>query len=270
MGEFRPGQSMTDNTPQPTEQPNFDTNQVGADQTMAVGQGGGMSGVIPVPPHDDKFKGMWMQFIGTENIGLCDRVERSVMIGGKLNVIFESGTQMSVEQLNQTCLPIEVPGDMVPQLKGKYNTEPAQTLGGDTEEDFLNNPVGGKAPTVGTPASSTPVPVVDSSDPIVSILQKKKQNSVKITLELDLDLPSKGLYNMLLEDFDATPNQIFKYCLTDENLEKIADQISAAILAKYNPDYVYVEKHESDDIVVEEKIIAEVEETKEEEEDAKK
>jgi hypothetical protein len=223
---FMPGQSMNDSGPGI----NISINSAapaGTIQSLNSG-GGGVMNVVPVPPHEDAFKDKILQYIQGPDIGLCDIVERTVLVNGKPSLIFKSGFQTSIEDVNRNMIPTDIPGTFVAALQGMMDSQAInQPVADINESNFMNHSVMGG----GNRFNAQPL------SPIAQILQKRKSSLIELSLSVKLDLPSANLFNMLLEDFEATPEEIFKECLNEKNMELLTEQLSVALLKKYCPDY---------------------------------
>lgn len=188
--------------------------------------GGKVINVLPIPEHEDSFKDKTLQYIAGPEIGLADIVERSVIIDGATFLIFKSGKQMSVTEANRTMIPVDYVYNYVPALQSLIDSETfKQPISNVLNESNLNK------------NTNLVTQNHDNLSPIAQILQKRKSSFVKLELVVELDLPSQDLFNILLEEFESTPDEIFSECLNQKNLDLLKKQLSEALLNKYCPTY---------------------------------
>jgi len=75
--------------------------------------------------------------------------------------------------------------------------------------------------------TQTATRVLSEIDPVVSILEKTKKKTEKITLTLNLKIPAPDLYNVIKENFDNTDE-----ILLDSVMEQIHDNLLKDALKK--------------------------------------
>lgn len=73
----------------------------------------------------------------------------------------------------------------------------------------------------------------ESSNPIISLLEKQKPNWVNVDISLKLNLPTKSLYNVLTSSFEDADNEIIEFVVKDLDLEIIKESLRINIKEIY-------------------------------------
>ena len=73
----------------------------------------------------------------------------------------------------------------------------------------------------------------ESTNPIVSLLEKQKPNWVNVDISLKLNLPTKSLYNVLTSSFEDADNEIIEFVVKDLDLEIIKESLRINIKEIY-------------------------------------
>jgi hypothetical protein len=135
-------------------------------------------------------------------------------------VNFTDGTRINYELLNQYMMQLD-----------KNNTSYSGSVS--------NAPVIEQSLTRGqSPVRNVMLPDnanirTESSNPIVSLLEKQKPNWVNVDISLKLNLPTKSLYNVLTSSFEDADNEIIEFVVKDLDLEIIKESLRINIKEIY-------------------------------------
>jgi hypothetical protein len=77
----------------------------------------------------------------------------------------------------------------------------------------------------------TKAPVNDS--PIFKLLEKQKKNMVDVSIQLKINLPSKDLYNVLIESFEGAEDEVIDYIINGIEVDDIKKSLSESIKKSY-------------------------------------
>jgi hypothetical protein len=83
--------------------------------------------------------------------------------------------------------------------------------------------------------SVTPISVVPSrkGSPIRVLLEKQKPNWVKINIELDINIPTKDLYDILSTSFEDAEQEIIEFCTEGLEMEDIKKALGETLKKIY-------------------------------------
>lgn len=185
----------------------------------------------PIPTSQDLYKDKSYQWMGTDNVGLVDVVERTIIQGNKQIVMFKSGRQIPVDELNRLLRPVDQEGQDIRQRGLKFEGTPEEANFYESLRTAENMPnkviVEPQQTAVAEQNVAKPITInkTNLADPIESILSKRKENIVDINCELKIDIPKSSLVSMLLEDFDTSKENIFKLIVNETLMESIKNQI---------------------------------------------
>ena len=74
---------------------------------------------------------------------------------------------------------------------------------------------------------------ITSETSIVSLLEKQKPNWVDVNIKLELNLPTKSLYNVLTSSFDNAEDEIIEFVVRDLDLEVVKESLRINIRQIY-------------------------------------
>lgn len=208
---------------------------------------GGVTSNAAIPVNNDIYKNRTFQWMGGNNIGYTEVVDRTLNIGGKQVVMFKSGVQMPVEEFNRMLKPVDgndqnnisLPSTpplteeakaLVDQLKLEQGVKVQQTQ----SKQQINNDVDELGYSKSQAVSSQVVKAKVNLNPVEEILAKRKENIIALNLEVLIDAPKSVLFNMLAEDFDVAKEEIIEYILNNKNIENIKKQVAEMLLKFYN------------------------------------
>ena len=70
-------------------------------------------------------------------------------------------------------------------------------------------------------------------DPVMEILKKRKKKPTDISLTLSLDIPSKELYEVLIDDYEDAENKLIDYLFTSENITLLKESVKVSLREHY-------------------------------------
>jgi hypothetical protein len=72
------------------------------------------------------------------------------------------------------------------------------------------------------------------SNPIISLLEKQKPNWVNVDMKLELNLPTKSLYNVLTTSFEDAEDEIIEFVVRDLDIDVVKESLRINIREIYN------------------------------------
>lgn len=222
---------------------------------LTIGAGAGIAGSVnTVPNNQDLYKGKFFQWMNGKKVGLVEQVQRTIIIGNKQTVVLESGVQIPVDEFITTFKPVDSAAakssiqidnagpPLTPESQNFINS--LKTFDNMPVKEVKNNDQSGSNEQKTDQQYKTST---NNSDPVISILSKKKENICIVKCELQLDLPKLALFEMLIDDFDKSPEEILQLIINDKNIEKIKEQLINILLNYYGfPDV----KKETEEIIL--------------------
>ena len=179
--------------------------------------GGTVQSVECVPQNADSFKGKIYQWVNGDNIGLCDVVDRTVLIGGKPHLIFESGFECSLLETEKNMIMVDFAGSYVANLQLKY----------DSRTNI-------EQPTMAIEPQHNQIQQTQIvANPIKILIDKAKREQLILNLSLVVDFIPYQLYNVILQSFETNANEVFELVMNDENKTIIMNQIAEHIKEQF-------------------------------------
>ena len=83
-------------------------------------------------------------------------------------------------------------------------------------------------------AISGPKTTIKKTNPIISLLEKQKPNWVNVDMKLELNLPTKSLYNVLTTSFEDAEDEIIEFVVRDLDIEVVKESLRINIREIYN------------------------------------
>lgn len=187
----------------------------------------------------DELRGKMFKGKILNNLGIIETVKHTIEEAGKQVVLFESGNKCNVIDLSKLFdVYAETP----------QNPRVSDSLRYDDEPDELSiNPNiynGGKQVVNRQQQNTVSNRVVKKFDPVIEILSKKKKKPVKCNFEIELNLPSKELFETLEDSFDDVDLKILEYLLSPDNINEFKHQFRNAIRKFYLLEEVEYEETE--------------------------
>lgn len=225
---------------------------------MNISEGGGGGAmlspggsVVPVRrlrPDEDSMAGKTFVHIEGELKGRREVVEYTIEQNGRYSVIFKSGIQMLIDDLNIQMVEADQYFQSVKKTdgilfedevslddirpsrvnRGVNNVEPqfeAYTPEKIEGLEYINKPNLQYPPA--QPVQS------NKQSPIIELLEKMKTGPAKVNLELELNIPSKEVYNMLVNTFSGAEDDIIEYLFTGKNFRDLKTKFIEAINKYY-------------------------------------
>lgn len=72
------------------------------------------------------------------------------------------------------------------------------------------------------------------TSPVISLLEKQKPNWVNVEMKLELNLPTKSLYNVLTSSFEDAEEEIIEFVVRDLDIEVVKESLRINIKEIYN------------------------------------
>lgn len=213
----------------------------------------GMQNVTPgvntpaiLDSYRDELRGRMFKGKILSNLGAVETVKHTMEEAGRQIVIFESGNRCAVTDLSTL---FDVYGN-TPQ-----NPKVADSLRYDDEPDELSinpNIYNNGRSVVNNYQNTVKSKPVIKFDPVIEILSKKKKKPVKCNFEIELNLPSKELFETLEDSFDDVDLKILEYLLSPDNINEFKHQFRNAIRSFYSLESIeYIEPEVPSEVVQE-------------------
>ena len=179
---------------------------------LARVQGGGaniLGSIETVEESADIFRGKYFKYINTEFIGLIVRAERMIKEGTNYFVFFDDGQKYAVQDID------------------KLMVENHDYMETDLSKIVPNKINAGLNPNIRIEQKHV------EFDPVIEILKRRKKKPVELSLSIELDLPSKELYAVLVDDYDNAEDKIIDYLFTPENIVTFKEWIKNSLKIYY-------------------------------------
>lgn len=164
-----------------------------------------------------ELKNLDFQWIKGESMGSIEKFKEVVQDGPLRFVVFQNGGRMNVDLISEFM-----------------DTFPASQVRFDSNHPVLVPPTPESISQVKKSAvnsidyGSSPSPGIDES-PIYKLLKKQKPNWVNVNISLKLNLPTKSLYNVLINSFEDAESEIASYVTEGVEIEDIRNAIAESI-----------------------------------------
>ena len=133
---------------------------------------------------------------------------------GIIWVNFSDGSRINYELLDEYMIRLE-PSAVV-------DLDQSEIAGEITPQKNVRNSLNGQ-----------PQQRIKNENPIVSLLEKQKPNWVDVSIKLELNLPTKSLYNVLTSSFDNAEDEIIEFVVRDLDLEVVKESLRINIRQIY-------------------------------------
>lgn len=152
---------------------------------------------------EDVFKGKFYTNISN---GVSTQVVRTVRIKGNYYVILNTGEQIAVNEFNR--LYIESIG-----------------IGHEMDDSIVPNSY----------YNNTKVEKkeVVEINPVKVILEKLKEKTDKLSIDLELKLPPKGIYDVLIDSYDNAEDDIINYIFSGNTIDNIKNAVKEKLKEYY-------------------------------------
>jgi hypothetical protein len=169
----------------------------------------------------EKFSEFDFTWLKGDNAGDTERYSRMAGTPDLKFVVFQSGNRINIDLLDEymTTFPkshvaLDLnPVHSAPAVIPIQPVQPAQTSVQSISY-----------------AESTQV---NSDSPIFKLLEKQKKNMIDVNIKLKINLPSKDLYNVLIESFEGAEDEVIEYIINGIQIEEIKKSLSESIKKNY-------------------------------------
>lgn len=178
-----------------------------------------MSNYSELSPEElhEKFSEFDFTWLKGDNAGDTERYTRMAGTPEHKFVVFQSGNRINV--------------DLIDEFMTTFPKTPAIL---DFRGITTQSPVA--APPVSTSVQSISYIETKSqveTSPIFKLLEKQKKNMVDVSIQLKINLPSKDLYNVLIESFDGAEEEVIDYIINGIEIDDIKKSLSESIKKSY-------------------------------------
>lgn len=164
---------------------------------------------------EEKMQSCFFQWIKTERSGDVCRFKEFVIIDATEYVVFTDETRIASSLI----------GDVI--LMHEHESSILTDLSSD-REPTLNAVVPPRLNSTPSPMSS------QNFDPVMSILDKSKKKSQKISISLTVKIPSVELYSIVKENFDNVDNVILDSVMQQVQDGMLKDSLKRELQVIYN------------------------------------
>lgn len=174
-----------------------------------------MGGIEFVREDEDIFKGKRYRWKDGPFAGTISRADKMMKKGSLYYVIFDTGQMLTTDEVLVQLQ--ELTGG-----ESDLNIRPnAYTENFDPLLPALND------------RRRNRVSEAPAFDPVIEILKKKKKNYLTVSIDLELDIPPKELYTLLVDGYENGEDKIIEYLFTNDNVTGIKSGIKESIRKMY-------------------------------------
>jgi hypothetical protein len=169
----------------------------------------------------EKFSEFDFTWLKGDNAGDTERFTRMAGTPEHKFVVFQSGNRINVDLIDEymTTFP-KSPSTL--DLNAIPNQSPDLRLPAQVSASTSVQSIS---------YVETKAPVNDS--PIFKLLEKQKKNMVDVSIQLKINLPSKDLYNVLIESFEGAEDEVIDYIINGIEVDDIKKSLSESIKKSY-------------------------------------
>ena len=157
-----------------------------------------------------KYEGMMFEWIKGDSSGSVNRYKEVKKIGDNFFIEFQEGGRINDDLVDEYTLYYPAP----PQIQNPPS-------------------ISEKSSTVTSIVYNDAIPQSDPDSPIYTLLRKQKKNMIEVSIKIELNLPSKDLYNVLSTSFEDAESEIIKFVLDGVDIEDIKKSLSDSIKRNY-------------------------------------
>jgi hypothetical protein len=159
-----------------------------------------------------KYSGMLFEWIKGDLAGTTNVYKEIKQIGENFFIEFVEGGRINEDLVEEYTLFYPAP----PQINQEPEISPE------------------KSSTVTSIVYSDSNPPQQNADSAVyTLLKKQKKNMVEVSIKIELNLPSKNLYDVLSSSFEDAESEIIKFVLDGVDIENIKKSLSESIKENY-------------------------------------
>lgn len=157
-----------------------------------------------------KYEGMMFEWIKGDLSGTTNRYKEIKMIGDNFFIEFIEGGRINEDLVDEYTLYYPAPNQI--------QNPPSLVERSSSVTSIVYN------------ESHTHS---DTDSPIYTLLRKQKKNMVEVSIKIELNLPSKDLYNVLSTSFEDAESEIIKFVLDGVDIEDIKKSLSDSVKRNY-------------------------------------
>lgn len=169
----------------------------------------------------EKFSEFDFTWLKGDNAGDTERYTRMAGTPEHKFVVFQSGNRINVDLIDEYMTTFPKSPDSV-----NLNVVPTQIPQAMPQPQI---PVATSVQSISYVESKAPA----NDSPIFKLLEKQKKNMVKVSIELKINLPSRDLYNVLIESFEGAEDEVIEYIINGIEIEDIKKSLSESIKKSY-------------------------------------
>lgn len=172
----------------------------------------------------EDFKNIEFQWIKGENTGGIEEFSHFENAADIDFLVFKSGTRLNralIHEFVETFPKADIDlGGLPENIKSSTEIKNEKIPSQITESKII-------------PSEKYPIKTEQNSSPIYNLLDKQKPNNVGMNIEININLPTKELYSILIESFDNAKNDILEYIMSNLDMEEIKKEISDSVMKEY-------------------------------------
>jgi hypothetical protein len=174
---------------------------------------------------EEEFAECTFEWVKTERLGDISKFKQFVTENDIEYAVFQDNTRVNTELI----------GDIVMMHKSEFDLMTVR-------EDFeaivptsspIATPIPIEQPLVLEPE---PAPVLETN-PVHELLRKAKKKKQVLTLQLELQLPSEEMYNIVSENFENGDDEVVEFIMAELSSDVIKRAINSALRDKYIKDH---------------------------------
>jgi hypothetical protein len=195
---------------------------------------------------EEDFSSSVFEWVKTERQGDVCRFKEFVQENGIEFIVFTDNSRVNHALLGDVVLKHQHES----QIMGREIGIPAKTTGNPDEpyefpidsdvkapvfrevsrriEEGI--PIAGESPAPVSPAAQQPA--LQVSAPVQAILEKAKKKKQKVTLELQVELPSADVLNIVRENFNGSDEELYNFFIQKIDKKKFVSAIIQAVSNK--------------------------------------
>jgi hypothetical protein len=175
----------------------------------------------------EKFSAFDFTWMKGDNTGNTERyVKMSEPSPGMKFIVFQGGNRINVDLVDEymTTFP-KAPGS----IDFNESAKPNPVIHAPFNHAPPKNIVETKVQSI----SYTEDITRDYDSPIYKLLAKQKKNLMDVNIKLKINLPSKDLYNVLIESFEGAESEVIDFIINGIEIDEIKKSLADSIKKNY-------------------------------------
>jgi hypothetical protein len=168
----------------------------------------------------EKFSELDFLWIKGDNSGDTERYTRIAGNAENTFVVFQSGNRINLDLIDEYMTSFPKSHESL-----NLNSVPAAPVATPFYQPLVQASV--------QSISYESVPSSSSDSPLFKLLEKRKKNMVDVSIKLKINLPSKDLYNVLIESFEGAEDEVIDYIISEIEIDEIKRSLSESIKKNY-------------------------------------